>query len=90
MTAGGAAEQDHRLVPPPGAASRWRHGHPLPALVKHLDRMSEEAVLALNIPTGIPLVYELDDALQPLKSFYLGDPEASRKAAEAVAKQGKA
>jgi 2,3-bisphosphoglycerate-dependent phosphoglycerate mutase len=58
--------------------------------VKHLDRMSEEAVLALNIPTGIPLVYELDDALQPLKSFYLGDPEAARKAAEAVAKQGKA
>ncbi len=66
------------------------HGNSLRALVKHLDRMSEEAVLALNIPTGIPLVYELDDSLQPLKSFYLGDPEAARKAAEAVAKQGKA
>jgi 2,3-bisphosphoglycerate-dependent phosphoglycerate mutase len=66
------------------------HGNSLRALVKHPDRMSEEAVLALNIPTGIPLVYELDDALLPLKSFYLGDPEAARKAAEAVSKQGKA
>ena len=66
------------------------HGNSLRALVKHLDRMSEEAVLALNIPTGIPLVYELDDSLQPLKSYYLGDPEAAKKAAEAVAKQGKA
>jgi 2,3-bisphosphoglycerate-dependent phosphoglycerate mutase len=66
------------------------HGNSLRALVKHLDRMSEEAVLALNIPTGIPLVYELDDALLPVRSFYLGDPEAARKAAEAVSKQGKA
>jgi 2,3-bisphosphoglycerate-dependent phosphoglycerate mutase len=66
------------------------HGNSLRALVKHLDHMSEEAVLALNIPTGIPLVYELDDTLQPLKRYYLGDPEAARKAAEAVAKQGKA
>ena len=66
------------------------HGNSLRALVKHLDRMSEEAVLALNIPTGIPLVYELDDSLQPLKHYYLGDPEAARKAAEAVSKQGKA
>jgi 2,3-bisphosphoglycerate-dependent phosphoglycerate mutase len=66
------------------------HGNSLRALVKHLDHLSEEAVLALNIPTGIPLVYELDDTLQPLKSYYLGDPEAARKAAEAVSKQGKA
>jgi 2,3-bisphosphoglycerate-dependent phosphoglycerate mutase len=66
------------------------HGNSLRALVKHLDRMSEEAVLALNIPTGIPLVYELDDALLPVRGFYLGDPEAARKAAEAVSKQGKA
>ena len=66
------------------------HGNSLRALVKHLDRLSEEAVLALNIPTGIPLVYELDETLQPLKSYYLGDPEAARKAAEAVSKQGKA
>jgi 2,3-bisphosphoglycerate-dependent phosphoglycerate mutase len=66
------------------------HGNSLRALVKHLDRMSEEAVLALNIPTGIPLVYELDDALLPLAHYYLGDPEAARKAAEAVSRQGKA
>jgi 2,3-bisphosphoglycerate-dependent phosphoglycerate mutase len=66
------------------------HGNSLRALVKHLDHLSEEAVLALNIPTGIPLVYELDDTLQPIKSYYLGDPEAAKKAAEAVAKQGKA
>jgi 2,3-bisphosphoglycerate-dependent phosphoglycerate mutase len=66
------------------------HGNSLRALVKHLDHMSEEAVLALNIPTGIPLVYELDDTLQPLKRYYLGDPEAARKAAEAVSRQGKA
>ena len=66
------------------------HGNSLRALVKHLDRLSEEAVLALNIPTGIPLVYELDDSLQPLKHYYLGDPEAAKKAAEAVSKQGKA
>jgi len=66
------------------------HGNSLRALVKHLDRMSEEAVLALNIPTGIPLVYELDDSLQPLKHYYLGDPEAAKKAAEAVSRQGKA
>ncbi|MET0555728.1 MAG: 2,3-bisphosphoglycerate-dependent phosphoglycerate mutase, partial [Vicinamibacteria bacterium] len=66
------------------------HGNSLRALVKHLDHLSEEAVLALNIPTGIPLVYELDDSLQPLKSYYLGDPEAAKKAAEAVSKQGKA
>jgi 2,3-bisphosphoglycerate-dependent phosphoglycerate mutase len=66
------------------------HGNSLRALVKHLDHLSEEAVLALNIPTGIPLVYELDDTLQPIKHYYLGDPEAAKKAAEAVAKQGKA
>jgi 2,3-bisphosphoglycerate-dependent phosphoglycerate mutase len=66
------------------------HGNSLRALVKHLDRLSEDAVLALNIPTGIPLVYELDDTLQPLTRYYLGDPEAARKAAEAVSRQGKA
>ena len=66
------------------------HGNSLRALVKHLDRLSEDAVLALNIPTGIPLVYELDETLQPVRRFYLGDPEAARKAAEAVSRQGKA
>ena len=58
--------------------------------MKYLDNMSEEAIVGLNIPTGIPLVYELDADLKPLKHYYLGDPEAIRKAAEAVANQGKA
>ena len=64
------------------------HGNSLRALVKYLDGMSEQDIVGLNIPTGIPLVYELDDALKPQKHYYLGDPEAVRKAAEAVAKQG--
>ncbi|HKI01426.1 MAG TPA: 2,3-diphosphoglycerate-dependent phosphoglycerate mutase [Thermoanaerobaculia bacterium] len=63
------------------------HGNSLRALVKHLDGISEEEIVGLNIPTGIPLVYELDDDLKPLAHYYLGDPEAARKAAEAVAKQ---
>lgn len=66
------------------------HGNSLRALVKHLDQMSEEAILKLNIPTGIPLVYELDADLKPIKNYYLGDAEAAKKAAEAVANQGKA
>jgi 2,3-bisphosphoglycerate-dependent phosphoglycerate mutase len=64
------------------------HGNSLRALVKYLDHVSDEAIVELNIPTGIPLVYELDDDLKPLRHYYLGDPEAARKAAEAVAKQG--
>ena len=63
------------------------HGNSLRALVKHLDGISEEEIVELNIPTGIPLVYELDAELRPLRHEYLGDPEAVRKAAEAVAKQ---
>jgi 2,3-bisphosphoglycerate-dependent phosphoglycerate mutase len=67
------------------------HGNSLRALVKHLDRVSEADILELNIPTGIPLVYELDETtLEPSRHFYLGDPEAAKKAADAVAKQGKA
>lgn len=65
------------------------HGNSLRALVKHLDNMSEEKILELNIPTGIPLVYELDVNLKPTKNYYLGDPDAVKKAAEAVANQGK-
>jgi 2,3-bisphosphoglycerate-dependent phosphoglycerate mutase len=64
------------------------HGNSLRALVKHLDNISDDAIVELNIPTGIPLVYELDKDLTPIKSQYLGDPEAVRRAAEAVAKQG--
>ncbi len=63
------------------------HGNSLRALVKHLDGISEEEIVGLNIPTGIPLVYELDSGLRALRHYYLGDPEAARKAAEAVAKQ---
>jgi len=64
------------------------HGNSLRALIKHLDHISEEAIPELNIPTGIPLVYELDDDLRPLRSFYLGDPEAVKSAIDAVSKQG--
>lgn len=66
------------------------HGNSLRALVKYLDTISEEKIVALNIPTGMPLVYELDENLAPLQSGYLGDPEAVKKAMEAVAAQGKA
>jgi 2,3-bisphosphoglycerate-dependent phosphoglycerate mutase len=63
------------------------HGNSLRALVKHLDDVSEEDIVGLNIPTGIPLVYDLDDDLQPIESHYLGDEAAAQAAAEAVAKQ---
>ena len=66
------------------------HGNSLRALVKHLDHMSEEEILKLNIPTGTPLVYELDENLKPIKHYYLGDQDAIAKAQEAVANQGKA
>lgn len=66
------------------------HGNSLRALVKHLDGISEEEIVSLNIPTGIPLVYELDANLKPIKKYYLGDPEAAKRAAEAVANQAKA
>lgn len=63
------------------------HGNSLRALVKHLDGISDEEIVGLNIPTGIPLVYLLDDELRPQSSRYLGDEEAARAAAEQVAKQ---
>lgn len=63
------------------------HGNSLRALVKYLDGISAEAIVELNIPTGIPLVYQLDADLKPIKSFYLGDADAAAKAAEAVARQ---
>lgn len=63
------------------------HGNSLRALVKHLDSISDEAIVELNIPTGIPLVYELDESLKPIRHYYLGDLEAAKKAAEAVARQ---
>ncbi|MBS0444509.1 MAG: 2,3-diphosphoglycerate-dependent phosphoglycerate mutase [Proteobacteria bacterium] len=66
------------------------HGNSMRALVKYLDGISDDAIVGLNIPNGIPLVYELDDELKPIRSYYLGDPEAAAKAAAAVANQGKA
>ena len=66
------------------------HGNSLRALVKYLDGISDADIISLNIPTGIPLMYELDANLKPLSSRYLGDPEAAKRAAEAVANQGKA
>ena len=66
------------------------HGNSLRALVKYLDNIPDEEIVSLNIPTGIPLVYELDENLKSLKSYYLGDPEEIKKAAAAVANQGKA
>jgi 2,3-bisphosphoglycerate-dependent phosphoglycerate mutase len=66
------------------------HGNSLRALVKYLDNVSEDQITQLNVPTGIPLVYELDDQIKPIKHYYLGDPEAVRAAQEAVANQGKA
>ncbi len=66
------------------------HGNSLRALVKYLDNLSEEEIVELNIPTGIPLVYLLNDDLKPLQKFYLGDQEAVQQAMTAVANQGKA
>ncbi|MCC7035594.1 MAG: 2,3-diphosphoglycerate-dependent phosphoglycerate mutase [Acidobacteria bacterium] len=63
------------------------HGNSLRALVKYLDCISDQAIVELNIPTGIPLVYELDASLKPIRNYYLGDPDAARKAAAAVASQ---
>lgn len=66
------------------------HGNSLRALLKHVGNISDEEIVKLNIPTGIPLIYEMDRELKPLKSYYLGDPEEVEKAMKAVAKQGKA
>ena len=66
------------------------HGNSLRALVKYLDNISEDDIVGVNIPTGIPLVYELDDNLKAIKSYYLGDQDAVQKAVNAVASQGKA
>ncbi|MGO9611472.1 MAG: 2,3-diphosphoglycerate-dependent phosphoglycerate mutase [Dissulfurispiraceae bacterium] len=63
------------------------HGNSLRALVKYLDNISDETIVGVNIPTGIPLVYELEDNLRPIRSYYLGDPEEVKKAAQAVADQ---
>jgi len=66
------------------------HGNSIRALVKYLDNVSDQDIVGLNIPNGIPLVYELDASLRPIRHYYLGDPEAAARAAAAVASQGKA
>ena len=66
------------------------HGNSLRALVKHVDGVSDADIVSLNIPTGVPLVYELDESLRPVRHEYLGDAEQIRKAQEAVARQGQA
>lgn len=66
------------------------HGNSLRALIKYLDGVSEEEIIGMNVPTGMPLVYELDECLVPLNRRYLGDPNRVAKAMQAVANQGKA
>ncbi len=66
------------------------HGNSLRALVKYLDNISDEEIVGLNIPTGVPLVYELDDQFKPIRHYYLGNAEEVQKKMEAVANQGKA
>ena len=66
------------------------HGNSLRALVKYLDNIPDDAIVAMNIPTAVPLVYELDENLRPIKNYYLADPEELKKLMDAVANQGKA
>jgi 2,3-bisphosphoglycerate-dependent phosphoglycerate mutase len=66
------------------------HGNSLRALVKYLDQVSDADIVSLNIPTGIPLVYELDEQLRPIMHYYLADPEAVSKAEQTIASQGRA
>jgi 2,3-bisphosphoglycerate-dependent phosphoglycerate mutase len=84
----------HESIAPQIAAGRKvliaAHGNSLRALVKYLDNVPEDEIVELNIPTGIPLVYLLNEDLQPLQKFYLGDPETVKKATASVANQGKA
>jgi 2,3-bisphosphoglycerate-dependent phosphoglycerate mutase len=65
------------------------HGNSIRAMVKYLDGISDQDIVGLNIPNGIPLVYELDKDLKPIRHYYLGDADAAAKAAAAVAAQGK-
>jgi 2,3-bisphosphoglycerate-dependent phosphoglycerate mutase len=84
----------HETIAPAIAGGRRvliaAHGNSLRALVKYLDAVGDQEIVELNIPTGIPLVYELDDRLKPVRHYYLGDPDAAAKAAAAVAAQSAA
>jgi 2,3-bisphosphoglycerate-dependent phosphoglycerate mutase len=83
---------DREIAPQLKAGKRLiiaAHGNSLRAIIKFLDGVSDDAIVELNVPTGMPLVYELDDNLKALKSYYLGDPEKVKAAMDAVAAQGK-
>jgi 2,3-bisphosphoglycerate-dependent phosphoglycerate mutase len=82
-----------RIAPRVAAGERLlvaAHGNSLRALIKYLDGLSDQAIIDVNVPTGIPLVYELDDHLRPVRNYYLGNAEAVANAQHAVASQGKA
>jgi 2,3-bisphosphoglycerate-dependent phosphoglycerate mutase len=82
-----------RIAPRVAAGERVlisAHGNSLRALIKYFDALSDEAIIKENVPTGIPLVYELDDSLKAIRRYYLGDPEAVARAMHSVASQGKA
>ncbi|MBI1941926.1 MAG: 2,3-diphosphoglycerate-dependent phosphoglycerate mutase [Acidobacteria bacterium] len=83
----------HETVAPAAKAGKrvlvCAHGNSLRGLVKYLDNVSDQEIVDLNIPTGIPLVYELDEQFKPIRHYYLGDPEAAKRAAQAVADQAK-
>jgi len=66
------------------------HGNSIRALVKYIDDVSDVDIVGINIPTGIPLIYELNESLKPIKNYYLGDPDEIKRATETVARQGKA
>ena len=82
-----------RIAPRVAAGERLlvaAHGNSLRGLIKYLDGLSDAAIIDVNVPTGIPLVYELDDQLKPVRNYYLGNAEAVKNAQHAVASQGKA
>jgi len=82
-----------RIAPRVAAGERVlvaAHGNSLRALIKHFDALGDEAIVGVNVPTGIPLVYELDDSLRPIRNYYLGDAQAVAAAQHSVAAQGKA
>ena len=66
------------------------HGNSIRALVKYVDDVTDVDIVGINIPTGVPLIYELDESLKPIKNYYLGDPDEIKRATETVARQGKA
>jgi 2,3-bisphosphoglycerate-dependent phosphoglycerate mutase len=66
------------------------HGNRIRALVKYVDDVSDVDIVGINIPTGVPLIYELDESLKPIKNYYLGDPDEIKRATETIARQGKA